>query len=266
VREERIDVVSAVPAVYWQLLHGTGIEPADTAGVRWVIFGGAATPPSQVRLLADAFPNATMNSGYGLTETSGGMTGLPPEVALDIPDSVGLALPNVDIALRGPEAADGRGELLIRSAQVMAGYWQRPDDTAATFADGWFCTGDAATVDADGYIRIVDRIKDTINRGGENVYCLEVERALLAHPGVGEAAVVGVPDPMMGEKVGAVVVRAAGASVTATELAAFTAGRIADFKVPQYVVFSEQPLPRNAMGKVDKRALRGRDDWGAPLR
>jgi len=266
IEEEQIQVVSAVPAVYWQLLHGPGIDPAQTAGVRWVIFGGAATPPAQVRQLQNAFPNATLHSGYGLTETSGGMTGLPPETALERPDSVGVALPGVDLALRGPHATEGRGELLIRSAQVMAGYWGRPDDTAEAIVDGWLCTGDAATIDAEGYIRIVDRIKDTINRGGENVYSLEVERVLIAHPGVSEAAVLAVPDPMMGEKVGAVIVRAPGADLDGPTIATFSARRLADFKVPQYVVVTDEPLPRNAMGKVDKRALRQRTDWGPPLR
>jgi acyl-CoA synthetase (AMP-forming)/AMP-acid ligase II len=266
IRSERINVVSAVPAIYWQALQHPDFDQLNTGGVGWVVYGGAATPPEQVRRLSSAFPGARLFSGYGLTESSGGVTGLPHEFAEERADSVGVALPTVEIAVRGPSAAQGCGELLLRAPQIMAGYWQRPDETADVTIDGWFATGDAVEVSTDGFIRIVDRIKDTINRGGENVYCIEVENVLGAHPDVAEVAVIGVADPMMGEKVGAVVVPAADAAIEPAALVAWAGERMADFKVPQYVHVASQPLPRNAAGKVNKPALRSSTTWGTPLR
>jgi long-chain acyl-CoA synthetase len=156
----------------------------------------------------------------------------------------------------------GVGELLIRGPNVVAGYWGDPVRTAETFVDGWLHTGDVARID-DGIVRIVDRAKDMINRGGENVYSVEVENALAAHPDVLEVAVVGVPDPVMGEKVGAVVLPKSG--VTADDLvpslSAFARERLADFKCPQFVRVLQEPLPRNAGGKVLKSPLRAAEGW-----
>jgi acyl-CoA synthetase (AMP-forming)/AMP-acid ligase II len=156
----------------------------------------------------------------------------------------------------------GIGELLIRGPNVVAGYWGDPARTAETFVDGWLHTGDMATL-TDGMVRIVDRAKDMINRGGENVYSVEVENALCAHPDVIEVAVVGVPDPVMGEKVGAVVLPRPGVGREALvpSLIAYARENLADFKVPQFVRVLEDPLPRNAGGKVLKAPLRADDDW-----
>jgi acyl-CoA synthetase (AMP-forming)/AMP-acid ligase II len=148
----------------------------------------------------------------------------------------------------------------------MSGYWRRPDSTAETLRDGWLHTGDLVRMDAAGRVHMLDRRTDLINRGGENVYSVEVERALAAHPAVAEVAVVGVPDPMMGQKVGAVVVPRPGQVVAPAELVELARAELADFKVPQYVLVQPDPLPRNAGGKVDKSALRGGTDWPPPLR
>jgi acyl-CoA synthetase (AMP-forming)/AMP-acid ligase II len=158
------------------------------------------------------------------------------------------------------------GELLIRGPNIVKGYWQKPEATAEAFAGGWLHSGDLARIDGEGFVQIVDRKKDMVNRGGENVYCVEVESALAAHPAVFEVAVMGVPDRMMGEKVGAVIVLKPGASAEIRDVLDFAAERLADFKVPQYVVLRSEPLARNPGGKVLKRQLREAVDWGQPVR
>jgi acyl-CoA synthetase (AMP-forming)/AMP-acid ligase II len=158
------------------------------------------------------------------------------------------------------------GELLVRGANVVRGYWNKPEATAETFVDGWLHTGDLARIDSDGLLYIVDRAKDMINRGGENVYSIEVENALAGAPGVGEAAVIAVPDEMMGEKVGAVIVPRPGAKADVPAILAHCRAHLADFKVPQYVAISAEPLPRNPGGKVLKGPLREHTEWGEPLR
>jgi acyl-CoA synthetase (AMP-forming)/AMP-acid ligase II len=172
----------------------------------------------------------------------------------------------VDLDLADVDPASGVGELLIRGPHVVAGYWRKPEQTARTFVDGWLHSGDLARIDDEGLVHLVDRKKDMINRGGENVYCVEVENALAAHPAVGEVAVIGVPDEVMGEKVGAVVVLRPDGQLDPQELAGFARGQLADFKVPQYVAVRQDPLPRNAGGKVLKPELRDTTAWGAPLR
>jgi acyl-CoA synthetase (AMP-forming)/AMP-acid ligase II len=155
---------------------------------------------------------------------------------------------------------------LIRGQNIVKGYWQKEQATAETFVDGWLHSGDMARIDADGFVQIVDRKKDMINRGGENVYCVEVENALAAHPAVFEVAVVGVPDEMMGEKVGAIVVSRPGKQIDVTELLEFAGKRLGDFKVPQYVIVRDEPLPRNPGGKILKPKLRKETKWGEAVR
>jgi long-chain acyl-CoA synthetase len=167
-------------------------------------------------------------------------------------------MPVVDLAIDDPDPETMVGELLVRGPNVVQGYWNKAQATAETFVEGWLHTGDLARIDDDGLLYIVDRKKDMINRGGENVYSIEVENALAGAPGVGEAAAVGVPDEMMGEKVGAQPNIAAIVSHCRTHLA--------DFKVPQYVALRDEPLPRNPGGKVLKAQLREETDWGEPLR
>ena len=205
-----------------------------------------------------------MGNGFGLTETSSLTSYLPHEDATAHADSVGFAMPVVDLALHEPDAVTGVGELLVRGQNVVQGYWNKPEATAETFVGGWLHTGDLARIDQDGLLYIVDRVKDMINRGGENVYCIEVEAALADAPGVLEAAVIPVPDDMMGEKVGAVIVT--GREFELDQVIGHVRERIADFKVPQYVALRDQPLPRNPGGKVLKARLRDDIEWGDPLR
>jgi acyl-CoA synthetase (AMP-forming)/AMP-acid ligase II len=234
--------------------------------VRWVSYGGAPIAASLVHQIMDAFPNARVGNGFGLTETSSLTSFLPHEEAAEHADSVGFAMPVVDLALDGVDALTGAGELLVRGPNVVPGYWNKPEANAETFTEGWLHTGDIARVDGDGLLYIVDRSKDMINRGGENVYSIEVENALAGAPGVGEAAVVAVPDDMMGEKVGAVIVPLAGQELDVDAVLAHTRTHLADFKVPQYVALREEPLPRNPGGKVLKAQLREQTSWGKALR
>ena len=264
VSEERVQMLTSVPAIYHALTRHPRFGQTDLAHVRWVSYGGAPIAPSSVRAIVEAFPGARVGNGFGLTETSSLTSYLPHDDAAEHADSVGFAMPVVDLALHEPAAGTGVGELLVRGQNVVQGYWSNPEATAETFVDGWLHTGDLARIDEDGLLYIVDRAKDMINRGGENVYCIEVESALSAAPGVLEAAVIAVPDVMMGEKVGAVIV--GGPEFELDGVIAFVRDRIADFKVPQYVALREQPLPRNPGGKVLKGQLRDETEWGDPLR
>ena len=262
--DERIDVLAAVPAIYWLAMHQPDFATFDMKHVRRVMYGGAAAAPELIARIIEAFPNARVSNSYGLTETSSIATFLPAEYSLTRPESVGLAAPVVDLKLA--DLSGDVGELLIRGPNVVAGYWRKPKATAETFAGGWLRTGDLARIDAQGFVQIVDRKKDMVNRGGENVYCVEVESALTAHPAIFEVAVLGVPDHMMGEKVGAVVVPKPGREISIPDVIEFAASRLADFKVPQYMVVRSEFLPRNPGGKILKKYLRETVEWGKPLR
>jgi long-chain acyl-CoA synthetase len=261
IEEERVDVLTTVPAIYWLALQQPNFADVDTSSVISLSYGGAPIAPDLVHRIQQAFPTARVGNGFGLTETSSVSTYLPDEYAAAHADSVGFPAPVVDLELADPDPESGVGELLIRGPNVVAGYWQKEQQTAETFVDGWLHSGDLARIDDEGLVYIVDRKKDMINRGGENVYSVEVENALAAHPAVGEVAVVGVPDSMMGEKVGAVVVPLPGQELDPQELVVFAKERLADFKVPQYVAVRSEPLPRNPGGKVLKPPLREQTDW-----
>lgn len=264
IEEERIDVLTSVPAIFWLAMSQPAFADTDVSSVRWLTYGGAPMPPDVIGKLRTGFPNARLGNGFGLTETSSVATFLPHEFCEVRPETVGFAAPVIELDLF--EESDGVGELLIRGQNVVSGYWNKPEQSAEAFVDHWLHSGDLARIDDDGYVQIVDRKKDMVNRGGENVYCVEVENALAQHPGVFEVAVVGVPDSMMGEKVGAVIVPAPGETPDAAEVARFAATLLADFKVPQFVSFREEPLPRNPNGKVLKPVLRESTEWGDPLR
>ncbi|MEV4319465.1 AMP-binding protein [Actinocrispum sp. NPDC049592] len=259
---ERISFLVTVPAVYALLLRNSSLVGADLSAVRWVGYGGAPIATSLVRKLQEAFPRARVFNGYGMTETASLLTVLPHEDAAEHADSVGYAVPVVDLAIDPLDGPD-HGELLARGPNVTAGYWNRPDATADTITDGWLHTGDIVRVDAAGRIAIVDRAKDIINRGGENVSSVEVEDVLSDAPGVAEVAVIGVPDEVMGEKVGAVLV---GDGLDVDKIIAHASTRLADFKLPPYVTIVDGPLPRTAAGKLRKDQLRHDTVWGPPLR
>ena len=263
IEEEHIDTMVTVPAIYWLAINQPAFASTDISGVRSLSYGGAPIAPDLVARLAKAFPQARLGNGFGLTETSSVSTFLPHEFVAHA-DSVGFPAPVCDVRL---DAAlpDGTGELLIRGPNVVSGYWNKPEATAQAFADGWLYSGDLARIDDEGLVYLVDRRKDMINRGGENVYCVEVENALAGAPGVYEAAVVGVPDEMMGEKVGAVIVPAPGVTFEVAAVFDYLGAHIADFKIPEYVAGSATPLPRNPGGKLLKRHLRDHTDWAAAI-
>ena len=254
---ERIEILASVPAIYWLAINQPDFGSFDTSSVLRVMYGGAPAPPDLIARIVEGFPSARVSNSYGLTETSSIATFLPSEYSLSRPEAVGLAAPVIDLKL---ESLSGDvGELLIRGANVVAGYWKKPEATAETFAGGWLRTGDLARLDSDGFVQIVDRKKDMVNRGGENVYCVEVEGAIAAHPAVFEVAVLGVPDPMMGEKVGAVVVPKPGREIEVSDVVKFAGTRLADFKVPQYmIVRSRTPAPQSGRQNPQKDPPRNR--------
>ena len=263
---EGINQLTSVPAIYWLALNQPNFAEFDMSNIRWLSYGGAPMAPELVGKIIEAFPNARVGNGFGLTETSSVSTFLPHEYARVRPDSVGFPIPISDVDLFEPDAESGVGELLIRGSNVVKGYWNKPAATAETFVNGWLHTGDMARISAEGFVQIVDRKKDMINRGGENVYCVEVENALAAHPAVFEVAVIGVPDEMMGEKVGVVIVPQPGKVIEPAEVVAFARAHLADFKVPQFIVIRQEVLPRNPSGKILKPAIRKETVWGKPVR
>lgn len=262
---ERVSVLMTVPAIYSLLLRHKGFAGTDVSGIRWVGYGGAPIAPSLVRTVKNAFGHATVFNGYGMTETASLMTVLPDGEAVEHADSVGYAVPSVDLGLIPLGDEPGVGELVTRGANVTAGYWNRPEATATTFADGWLHTGDVVRVDDAGRVHLIDRLKDIINRGGENVSSVEVEAVLLGAPHVADACVLGVADDVMGEKVGAVLF-GGDDDIDVPAVLEHCRGRLADFKVPQYVTVVDTALPRNAGGKLLKARLREQVRWGEPLR
>lgn len=263
--QEQINILTSVPAIFWLATNQPNFADFDLSRVGWVTYGGAPMAPEVIARLRTSFPGARLGNGFGLTETSSVATFLPDQHCDDRPETVGFAAPVVELDLCEPDER-GVGELLIRAQNVVQGYWNKPEQTADTFVDGWLYTGDLARIDDDGFVEIVDRKKDMVNRGGENVYCVEVENALVLHPDVFEVAVMGVPDTMMGEKVGAVVVARPGATVDPRELREWAKDHIADFKIPQFFDIRDEPLPRNPGGKVLKPKLRDEAHWGPELR
>jgi len=224
--------------------------------------GGAPRAPEQVRQIGKSFTQALPGTGWGMTETNAIGCGIGGQDYLDRPASSGRSAVVLDLRViddNGNTLPTGeRGELLVRGTSLFQGYWNRPDANAQVFipdADGdWFRTGDVAYFDDEGFIFIVDRIKDLIIRGGENIGCGQVEAALLMHPQVHEAAVYAVPDERLGEEVGATVYGSP--TLNPDALRAFLADKLARFEVPRYIVVSQQPLPRTPSGKILKREIR----------
>jgi len=268
IERERITIFGGVPAMVMQVIDSPDFATRDTSSIRSISYGGAPCPPDLVRRNKEHFPAGAPGNGYGLTETSAMTTMNAGDDYVRKPDSVGPPAPVCDVAVV-PEEYDGEeppsnqpvdpdrtGELWIKGPNVVRGYWHRPEDTDASFTRGWLHTGDVARIDEEGFVHIVDRAKDMIIRGGENVYCVEVEAALFEHPAVADCAVIGVPHPVLSEEVGAVVVLRPGQDVGADELARFVRERLAAFNVPSRFWFRADPLPRNPAGKVLKRDLR----------
>jgi acyl-CoA synthetase (AMP-forming)/AMP-acid ligase II len=262
IEERRPAWLLMVPAQILLLLESGAITGRDTSSVRMVMFGSAPTPPQALRTLAEAFPKAALVNGYGLTEGGGSTCTMPPGELLRRPGSVGkpVAGASVRIVDGGGEELPHRevGEVTIRLAAGERSYWNDPEATARTWRDGWVHTGDLGYFDGDGYLFLVDRKKDMINRGGYNVYSIEVESALYEHPDIVEAAVVGVPHDVLGQDVCAVVrLRGGAAPLELNAVRGFLSDRLADYKLPRKLVVRDAPLPRSGTHKVDKRALLG---------
>ena len=260
IERERITIFGGVPSMAWQVLDSPDFQKRDTSSVTSIGYGGAPAPPELVRRIEEMFPGRTPSNGYGLTETSSVTTMNSGDDYLTHPDSVGTPVPICDLKTVDPAGeelpAGDVGELWIRGPNVVKGYWHKPAETAQTFSDGWLHTGDVARIDDEGFVYIVDRAKDMVIRGGENVYCVEVEAALFEHPAVSDAAVIGIPHQVLGEEVGAVVTLKPGAEVTEEELRKHVGSRLAAFKVPVRIWFRSEPLPRNPAGKILKQELR----------
>jgi long-chain acyl-CoA synthetase len=260
IERERLTGFGGVPAMVWQVLESPSFATRDLSSVRSVSYGGAPAAPELVRRIKEAFPGGTPSNGYGLTETSSVTTLNAGVDYVRKPDSVGLPVPVCEVKVvdtAGSAVPVGEvGELWIKGPNVVKEYWGKPEATAETFTDGWLHSGDLARLDDEGFVYIVDRAKDMVIRGGENVYCVEVESVLYDHPDVMDAAVVGLPHKVLGEEVGAVVQVRPGAALTADALRAHVAQHLAGFKVPVRIDIRETPLPRNANGKILKRQLR----------
>jgi long-chain acyl-CoA synthetase len=247
---------SAVPAIYARLCTLPADHIAGFDSLRLVICGAAPMPAELISRFEQRF-GVPIVEGYGLSEGTCAST-LNPPAGPRKPGTVGLPLPGQRIALLSPAGTlleDGPGEVVIQGPNVMRGYLNQPEATAATIVDGWLRTGDVGRFDADGYLVLVDRIKDMIIRGGENLYPKEIENALYSHPAVLEAAVVGLPDPVLGEVPVAIVAAHPGTRVTAEELLEHCRGRLAKIKIPTRIDVVET-LPKNAVGKIDKPLLR----------
>lgn len=259
---EHVSSVAVVPTLYRQLLDSPRASELSADVLAGISSGGAAVPPDLITRTEEQFSaKVSPANAYGLTETTSGVVTNAGSDYFTHPDSVGVPVPGARIRIVGPEDGEDRapgevGEVLVYGPNVVSGYWNNPAATASAFTDGWFHTGDLGYVADDGFIYVVDRLKDVVIRGGENVYCAEVEAALFLHPEVADVAVVGLPDQSLGEVVAAVVERRPGSTLDAAGLQGFAAERLARFKVPGVVVFRDEPLPRNATGKLLKRQLR----------
>ena len=255
----KITTLVGVPTIYWLLLTQMKLKDYDLRSLKNIIYGGAPASPELVRRLREMFTSVRLGNGYGLTESSSVATFLPDEYAMERPDSVGPPVPTVELRIvddEGRNLAPGKiGEVLLKGPSIVDGYWRDQAATSETFAGGWFHTGDLGRVDDEGFLYIVDRKKDMIIRGGENIYCVEIENVLESHPAVFEAVAVGRADKVFGEQVMAYIVLNPGDKLSVDEILDFCDEHLADFKVPKYVEFIDA-LPRNPAGKVNKRALR----------
>jgi acyl-CoA synthetase (AMP-forming)/AMP-acid ligase II len=259
---ERMTHALMVPAMYNLCLLEPDFGRIDLTSWRIGGFGGAPMPEATIARLAEMLPRLMLINAYGATETTSPATLLPLGDIARHPDSVGKALPCADVIVTdddGREVPPGTsGEVWIAGPMVVPGYWSNPEADASAFAGGYWRSGDIGSIDADGYLRILDRKKDMINRGGYKVYSVEVENVLAHHPGVIECAVVGRPDRVLGERVQAFVYSRE-PSPNEGDLRAFCAERLSDYKVPEIVTFLREALPRNANGKILKALLRARD-------
>jgi fatty-acyl-CoA synthase len=272
IERERVTDMFVVPTMALALLADPSCATRDLTSLRRVMVGGAASPSNLIRALDERLPGCDVTCGYGLTETSPVLTIARLRRGVDISDdrrrdkrtTAGLPIPGVRVEIMDERATmlphDGtsRGEIVARGNSVTAGYWGQPEATREVMIDGWFHTGDIGTIDAEGYLRIVDRKKDIIITGGENVSSIEIEKTIFELSAVADCAVIAAPDQLWGEVPFAIVVLKPGAKLDAAAVIAHCKSLLAGFKVPQRVAFSDEPLPKGGTGKILKRELRTR--------
>ncbi len=262
IEREKVQSTGGVPTIAWQLIEHPARSKYDLSSLVAVAYGGAPSAPELVRKIVEVFPASAPGNGWGMTETTATFTSHSGKEYEVRPDSAGPAAPVGEMQIRDP--ADGKtvlapnavGELWVKGPQVVKEYWNKPEATAETFVDGWLRTGDLARVDEEGFLFIIDRAKDMLIRGGENIYCVEVENVLYDHPDVMDAALIGRPHKTLGEEPLAVVHLKPGGTATEDELRSFVRERLAGFKVPVKVEFWPETLPRNANGKIVKTELK----------
>ncbi|MED6341238.1 MAG: class I adenylate-forming enzyme family protein [Pseudomonadota bacterium] len=261
IEQEKISALSGVPVMAREVISHPDFATTDTSSLMTLGGGGAQLQPDLVGKIDEQVATARPNTGYGMTETCGIITSIGADYFVDKPASCGPAMPAYETKVVDPETGEERatgeaGELWVRGGHVIRGYLNRPDATAETIVDGWLRTGDMAREDEDGFLYIVDRIKDMVLRGGENIYCAEVESAIFDHPAVAECTVFGVEDDRLGEEVGAAIYLSPGQTANADEIRDHLLNQLAKFKIPRYIWFTDTALPRNASGKFLKRELR----------
>jgi long-chain acyl-CoA synthetase len=260
IERERVQLTGGVPTIAWQIIEHPDRSRFDLSSLETISYGGAPAAPELVKKIWEEF-GALPGNGWGMTETTATVTSHVGEDYLNRPDSAGPPVPVADLRIM---SLDGErelpvgevGELWSKGPQMVQGYWNKPEATAATFVDGWVRTGDLARLDEEGFLYIVDRAKDMVIRGGENIYSIEVENALFDHPAVMDAALIGLPHRTLGEEPAAVVHLAPGMEASEEELKAWVRGRLAVFKTPVRIAFMDAPLPRNANGKILKQELK----------
>ncbi|HEX3454795.1 MAG TPA: class I adenylate-forming enzyme family protein [Gaiellaceae bacterium] len=260
IEQERVTGVSGVPTMAWELVNSPTTPTRDLSSLRSLAGGGAAAPPELIKRIDAVLPSTGTGTGYGMTETSSLAASIGGADYQERPTSVGVPVPVLDVRIvnaEGRDVAPGEvGEIWMAGVTVVPGYWNRPEATEETFGGGWLRSGDLGRIDDEGFLYIVDRAKDMVIRGGENISSLEVEAALFDHPAVVEAAVFAVPHDVLGEEVGAVVRMADGATATPAELRAHVAAQLAPFKVPAHLWLTDEPFPKGPTGKTQKRELK----------
>jgi long-chain acyl-CoA synthetase len=260
IEREKINTMSGVPSMAWQILESPEFAQRDLSSIEGVSYGGAAAPPELTLKVARSYRGVLPRQAYGATETSSVSTAIADRDFQHRPTSVGTPAPVCDVRIMredGSVAPNGEsGEIWISGPNVVKGYWNNSDATRSAFVDGWYRTGDIGKVDEEGFVYVLDRLKDMLIRGGENIYCVEIESVLYRHEAVLDVAVVGVPHRVLGEEVGAVVQLKPGYAVKERDLQQHAMRLLPAHKVPVVVVVRTSELPKNASGKTLKRVLR----------
>jgi len=262
IEQERISVFHGVPTMAWEIMQSPSFDTTDLSSLRGVQSGGAPRPPKHLNIIMQKFPDAAIPGlGYGLTETNAIGAIISGKFYASRPNSTGRPTPPVTSVKVVDEAGNtldacGVGEICIKGATVMKGYWNNPEATAEVIKDGWFYSGDIGMLDELGFLIIMDRAKDIVIRGGENIGCAEVEYAISEHPEVSEVSVYGIPEERLGEMLCSSIMLQAGSELSSEQLTSFLSSRIATFKIPERIFFQHEQLPRIATGKIAKKELR----------